>query len=151
MKSVALKVGGPHDVIFGRFPLFHGASKMCANCFPNPSGQVVNNHYLILRGKFYTPPKLGIVCDKILTPKFGSYIWATHGTTSQNKQCQSKNNIPTCLEYEVFICYFDSHGSGHHPTLVDTFHLHVDCHLVGRKPHQIIRWRPISGCMTLKG
>ena len=28
----------------------------------------------------------------------------------------------TCLKYEGFICYFDPHGSEHHPTLVDPFH-----------------------------
>ena len=54
---------------------------------------------------------------------------------------------PTCLEHEVFICYFDSHGSGHHLTQVDTFHPHK-LPPSGSQPHQNIRWRPVSGCMT---
>ena len=29
-----------------------------------------------------------------------------------------------CLEYEVFICYFGPHDSGHHPTPINTFHPH---------------------------
>ena len=47
MKFVTLKVGGPHEVIFGRFYLFHGANNMCTNFFPNPLGQVVHNRRLV--------------------------------------------------------------------------------------------------------
>ena len=49
MKSVTLKVGGSHEVIFGRFPLFHGARNMSTDLFPNPFGQVGHNHHLVLR------------------------------------------------------------------------------------------------------
>ena len=36
----------------------------CALIFllPNPFGQVMHNHHLVLRGK--TPPKLGIICER---------------------------------------------------------------------------------------
>jgi len=40
-----------HEVIFARFFLFHGASNMCTNLFPNPFGQVVHNLHLVLRKK----------------------------------------------------------------------------------------------------
>jgi hypothetical protein len=51
MKSVTLKVKGLHEVILGRFPLFHGAKTMSTNLFPNPFGKVVHNYHLVLREK----------------------------------------------------------------------------------------------------
>ena len=63
MKFVTLKVGGPHEVIFGRFLFLHGVSNMCANVFlPNSSRQVMHNRHLVIRGK-EIPPKLGIICS----------------------------------------------------------------------------------------
>ena len=40
------------------------------------------------------------------------------------KTCNTKLiKYPTCLEYDIFTCYFSPHGgSGYHPTPVDTFH-----------------------------
>ena len=110
MKSVILKVGGSHEAIFGRFSLFHGASNMCTNCFPNPSGQVVHKHHLGLRGKKPHSNCASYVKD------IGSYIQTTHGSTSQIKQMPTSQKCPTCLEYEAFICYFGPRDCGHHPT-----------------------------------
>ena len=58
---------------------------------------------------------------KISALKFGSYIWATRGTASQNKQCQ-----PNIKSYMLgvwgLICYLGPHDIGNHPTPVDTCH-----------------------------
>ena len=40
-----------------------------------------------------TPTRIVHNMWKILVPKFGSYIWAAHKTTSQNKQCQTNKKI----------------------------------------------------------
>ena len=68
MKSVTHKVGGSREVILGRFSFFHGASNMCADCFPNSFGQVVHNHSLVLRGKKHHSNCVAYVED------IGSYI-----------------------------------------------------------------------------
>ena len=59
-----------------------------------------------------------------MAPKFGSRL---HLGNSWNHLPKLTSNAKltknlTYLEYEVLICYFGSHGSGHHPILVDTFH-----------------------------
>jgi hypothetical protein len=92
---------------------------MCTNFFPNPSGQVVHNRHLVLRGK--TPPKLVIIFERYWFPNLTPTFEQLMGPPP--KQTNLTNN-PTCLEHEVFICYFGPHGSGHHPTLVDTLHSH---------------------------
>ena len=68
---------------FGRFPFFHGASNMCTKFFSNPSGQVMYNHHHVLRRKKNPHPNWAAYVKDI-----SSYIWATHGTASQKKQCQ---------------------------------------------------------------
>ena len=116
MKSITLKVGEPHEVILGDSPFFMEQTTQALVSFPNLSSQVVHNHHLVLKGK-KTQPKLDIICEGYCllnsAPIFGQHI-EPHPKTSNAKL--TKN--PTCLEYEVF----GPHGSGHHPTLVDTFH-----------------------------
>ena len=82
------KLEGPHEVILGDFLFLHWASNMCTNSFsksiwlsyaqPSPCPKGTKN-----------PTQIGHHMWKILASKFGSYIWATLGTTSQNKECQS--------------------------------------------------------------
>lgn len=93
---------------------------MCTNFPPNPSSQVVHNCHLILKEKKTHQIRHHML--NTLAPKFGSYDWAPHGTASQNQAMpnQQKQN-PTSLECDVYACYFGTHGSGHHPILVDTF------------------------------
>ena len=66
--------------------------------------------------------KSGIIRERYwilnLAPTCGQ-LMSSHPRTS--KYQPNKKN-PTCLEYEVFLCYFGPHGSGHHPSGVDTFH-----------------------------
>ena len=91
MKSVTLKVGGPHEVILGDYPLFMEQAtcpliekviyiyiyiffsfksvwSSCAQPPPYPKGKkpTQTRHHIIL------------------ALKFGSHIWAAHGTASQN-------------------------------------------------------------------
>ena len=56
------KLKGPHELIFGRFHLFLGASNQCKPnfFFPTPFNQVVHNY----PKKNQNPPKLGITCEK---------------------------------------------------------------------------------------
>ena len=87
MKFATLKVEEPHEVIVGA--LSNGASSMCTNFFqirsscsrlsPCPKGE--------------SPTQIGHNMSKILALKFSSYIWAAHGTTSQNKLFQT-NYMP---------------------------------------------------------
>ena len=88
--------------------------------FPNPFCQVVHNRPLLLRGE--SPTQIVHHMWKILAFNLAPTIWATHGTTSQNKQMPTQQQNPTCLEYEVFISCFGPHDSGHHLTLVNSFH-----------------------------
>ena len=120
LKFVTLEVGGAIWVHFGRFPLFHGASNMCTNFFSesiwlscaqlSPSPKEEN-----------PPPILSILFERYwlpnLTPTFEQLMGPAPKTSNA-----SLTKIPTCLEHEVFMCYFGPHGSGHYPTLVDTFH-----------------------------
>jgi hypothetical protein len=148
MKFVTFKVGGPDEAIFGRFPRFHGANNMCTNFYQIHTIKLCTTFTLSYGKK--TPPKLGIICERLLAPKFGSYIWAAHGTTSQNKQSQPNKKSYMVGGYEGFICNFGPHGSGHHSTLVDTFH---PCRLPPSElqTHKIIRWRPILCHMSAEG
>ena len=78
------------------------------------------HHVLRKRKKKKTPPKLGIICESYwhlnLALAFEQHLEPPPKTSNANL---SQN--PTCLEYEVFICYLGPHGSGHHPTPIDTF------------------------------
>ena len=47
---------------------------------------------------------------KILAPKFGDYIWATHGITSQNKQCQLNKKILHVWNMRFLHVLFGPHG-----------------------------------------
>ena len=90
---------------------------MCTKFF-FPQSHLVKLCTIITKEK--TPPKLGIICERYwflnLAPTFELHMKLPPKTSNANLM---KN--PTCLEYEVFISYFDPHGSGHHPTPIDTF------------------------------
>jgi hypothetical protein len=120
MISITLKVGEPHEVILrDSFFLMEQATRALFS-FPNPYSHVVHNHHLVVKGK-EIQPKLDIICEGYwllnLAPTFGQHM----EPPPQISNAKLTKN-PTCLEYEVFICYFGWRGSGHHPTLVDTFH-----------------------------
>ena len=57
----------------------------------NPSSQVVHNRHLVLKEEIETHPNWASYVKDI-----GSYIWATYGTASQNKQFQT-NKKPDML------------------------------------------------------
>ena len=100
------KLEGPHlKVILGDFPLFMEKAT-CAQPLPCP--------------KEKSPTKIGHRCERywllIWAPAFEQHM----ELPPQNKQCQP-NKYPTCLEFEVFICYLGAHDSGHHPTQGDAF------------------------------
>ena len=105
-----------HMRSFWKISLFHGASNMYTTCFPNPSNQVVHNCHLVLRGK-KPPTQIGHHMWKILAPTFGQHLEPPPKIRNANL-----TKIPTCLEFEVFICYFGPHGSEHHSTPINTFH-----------------------------
>ena len=71
---------------------------------------------------FPNPSKLDIICER---------YWLLHmGISWDQLPKQANANLtknPTCLNYEVFICYFGPHGSGLHQY---TPSIHVDYHLV---------------------
>ena len=125
MKSVILKVGGATRGHCRRFPLFHGASNMCTNFFPNPCSQVVHNYHTTLRGKRKRKPsKLGIICERYWLLKFSpnfDFAFEQHMETPSKTSNANLTKNPTCSECEIFICYLGPHGSGHHSILVDTF------------------------------
>ena len=81
---------------------------MCTKVFPNPSGQVVHDLHLVLRIK--NPPKFGTIRERYwllnLAHVFGQHMKPPPKTSNAN--LISKN--PTCLEYEVSICYCGSGG-----------------------------------------
>ena len=82
--------------ILGDFPFsMENETRALFFSLPNPTDQVVHRHHLVLRKT--NPPKLDIICERYrplkLVHNFGSYIWATHGTSSQNKQCQTNNKL----------------------------------------------------------
>ena len=139
------KSEGPHEVILRDFPFFMVLTTCALMFFPNPSGQVVHNHHLVLRE--INPIQIGHHMWNILALEFGSYISAHMELPAQTTNAYpTKNNA--CLDYEVFICYFGPHGSGHHPTPINTFHAR------GLPPselqtHESIRWQPISDCMSI--
>ena len=142
------KLEGHMRSSLGGFPFFiEQATCTLVFFLPNPSGQVVHNHHLVLRGKKNTHSYWHHMW-KITSPKFASYIWAAHVTASQNKQYQPNKNV-TCLEYEVFICYFGPHGSGHQPTPVDTFHP-WDYHMMDHKPIIVLDNDPFRVAWALK-
>ena len=103
----------------------------CAQSSPCPKGK--------------TPTQIGHHMWKILAPTFVQLMRLPPKTS--NAKVTKK---PLCLEYEAFMCYFDPHGSGHHPTLVDTFH---PCRLplVGRKPIRILGGDPFRVVWAFKG
>jgi hypothetical protein len=60
MKSVTLKVGGPHEVIWEISPLFlEPTTWYNFLLLPNLYGQALHNRHLVIREK--TPPNLGIL------------------------------------------------------------------------------------------
>ena len=136
MKSITLKVGGATWGHFGRFVPFHNASNVCTHFFFCPScaqqSPCCNNQ---------NPTQIGHLMWKIMVPKilflnlaltFGQHIEPAPKTSNANL---TRNR--TCLEYEVFICYFGPHDNGcNHPTPVDTF---LACRLPPRGP-----WNPIK-------
>ena len=139
MKSITLKVGGATRSHLRDFPFllkqatcalilfFKPIRSSCAQ--PSPS-----------------PKEATLLKLDLYVKDFGSYIWTTHGTTSQNKQCQP-NKKPTYLEHKVFMYHFGPHGSGTSSCTMYSTAAH--CHPVDRKPHQTIRRRPISSCMNI--
>ena len=148
MKFITLKVGGATWGHFQRFPHLHEASNMCTHFFsksirsswaqPSPCPK---------EGK-KKPTKIGHHFFKRywllnLPPTFGQHMEPPLKTSNANLTKRI-----TCLEYEVFICYFGPHGSGHHPPPGDTFHPRR-LPPSGLQTHKNIRWRPISGCMSI--
>ena len=126
--------------ILGDFPFFMKWAT-CALIFSKSKRSSCAQPPPCSKGK--EPPKLGIICERhwllILAPPFGQHMKTPSKTSNANL-----TNNPTCLEYEVFICYFGPHGGEHHPTPVDTFH---PCGLPpsGLQTHQNIRWQSFSG------
>ena len=80
---------------------------------------IMHNYHLVLRGKF--SPNVDIVSKRYLLLNLGSSI-GQHMELPPKTSNTNLTDNPTCLEFGVFICYFGPHGSGHHPTLVGTFH-----------------------------
>ena len=149
MKSVSLKAGGTTWGHFGRVPLFHEASNMRTHFFsPNPSGQVMHNCHLVHEVEIPEPNWTSYVKAN------GFWFWVLHFgqclelPSKTNDANLTKNSI--CLEFEVFICYFDPHDRGHHPTPVDAFHPRglPPCR---SQTHWNIKWQPILGCMSICG
>ena len=126
------------------FPFFMEQATCALIFFLDPSSQGVHNHHLVLRGKY--PTQIGHHMWKIpapkLAPTFGQHMEPPPQPSNANV---TKN--PTYLRYEIFICYFGLHDSGHHPTQ-NTFHSRrLPPH--GSQTHQNIRWRPILGCLRI--
>ena len=134
---------GPHEVFWEIFP-FSWTEQHVHSFFPNPSTQVVHDHHHVLREK---PLPNCTSCGRYwllnFAPPFGQRMKPPSKTSNANLTTN-----PTCLEYEVFICYFGPHGSEDHPTPVHTFH---PCGLPpsGSQTHRNVRWQPISGQMII--
>jgi hypothetical protein len=110
------KLEEQHEVILGDFPLSWG--KIHVHSFFSNS----------IQSSCAQPPAchMGEITHPNWAPymkDIGSYIWATHGIASHNKQCKPHKKILRAWSM-TFHIFFDPHGSGHHPTLVDTFHPH---------------------------
>ena len=132
MKSVTLKVGGSHKVVFERFSLFHGARNMCIYCVPNPSGQVVHNHHLVLRGG-KIPIQSGHHMWKILAPTYRQLM----GPRRKTSKCQPNKNIVHAQSMRFLYVYLA------HMVVGTTLHqeiptIHVDFYLAGRKRIKIL-------------
>ena len=84
----------------------------------------------------------------------GSYIWLPNFGNTWNYRPNTSNanrtTNHTCLEYEVFISYFDPHDGGVHFTPIDTFHPHR-LPPSGLQTPLNTRWWPILSCMSIKG
>jgi hypothetical protein len=82
-------------------------------------------------------------------PPFGQHMKPPPKTSNANLI----SKIPTCLEYEVSICYFGPHDSRHWRTPYTNKYLfiRVDCHLLIHKPQHNIIWRPFGLLEHLKG
>jgi hypothetical protein len=115
------KLEGPHEVILGDFPFFMVLTTCALIFFPNPPGQVVHNHHLVLRER--NPIQDGHHMWNILALEFCSYISATHGTASKNKEHLPNKKIMHVWGMRFLYVIFGPHGSGHHPTPINTFHL----------------------------
>jgi hypothetical protein len=105
--------------------------------FLNPSSQVEHNHHLVLRGK--TPPNVGIICERYwllnLAPIFGHHIEVPPKTT----KCQpNKKNLHSWSVRFLYLILAHMIAG----TTLDQWKppIHVDCHLVGHKPHHNVRW-----------
>jgi hypothetical protein len=143
----------PHEVIWGDFPFFHGARNMCTKFFPNLACWFVHNRHLVLKGKIKPT-----ICErywllnlalKFWLLNFGSYIWATHGTASQNKQCQ-----PNKKSYMLGVCrFYMLIGSNNivPPSTSRYLSLHIDCHLVDPKPSRLSGGDPFWVAWTFTG
>ncbi len=129
------KLEGSHEAIWGDFPFFMEQATCalisssfksiwwsCGQLSPCPKGK--------------TPPKLGIKCERYrllnLTLTFEQHMEPPPKTS--NAKLTKKN--PTCLEYEVFICYFGPHGSI--PKEIPSIYTN----------HPNIRWWLVSSCMS---
>ena len=76
-----------------------------------------------------------VECDWL---SFG--MWRVQKETLMPTPQKNKKHI--CFHYEVFICCSGPHGSVHHPTPIDIFPIHVDCHPVDCEPNKMSGGNP---------
>jgi hypothetical protein len=124
------RLEGSHKVVWGDFTFFMEQAKQHVHwVFSNPSSQVVHNRHLLLRGG---ATKLSILCERYWLLNLATYMWATHGFTSQNKQCQSKKILHAWSMRFWYVIL--AHKAVAPPYTSRSFFIHVDCHLMNRNP-----------------
>ena len=96
------KLEEPHEVILEHFP-FLWSKRYVHWLFFKSISQVVHTRHLVLIDN--NPTQTGHHMWKMFPPNFASYIWATHGGTSENNQCQP-NKESYVLGVSGFYTYF---------------------------------------------
>ena len=146
INSITLKVEGPNHEIFGGL-LFGWVFNLYTQSLPKFSSGVMHIHELVLWEK----PNLIWTCwVKYMGYKLQRSHWRTLGRSWDHlpKEVVPTLKMPTCLEDDFYIYVILAHMIVGNTLNQYMPSIHVDCHLMSRKPHKNIRWRPILNCMS---